>query len=227
MRLTMDADKPVYLTAWGKKQKSSARQKKGKATITPIGEQRKLKPAEVKKMMKLGVPRVGENESPEYYVGWSTTSKKGSSQRSIFDEVAPPSGYYVNGKKINGKLDSRTVVELRQLAKSRGKKGYSKLRKAQLVALLRNGNGNGKPSTKKSSKKTPVRKTAAKKTGMAKVRTDSKGFRYTLLSDRPSNWKLEDLTVSELKRKAKSKGYRRYSKLKKAELVAMIRNGGG
>ena len=53
-------------------------------------------------------------------------------------------------KKVSGKkrLESLSVVELKQKAKERGKKGYSNKRKAELIALLRNGT---KASTKKKT----------------------------------------------------------------------------
>ena len=103
---------------------------------------------------------VGDDEDPEDYIVWSwrtgkkSNGKNGSKKKSakktkwVYDSTENKSKrVFKNG---NGSLDKRTVVELRPLAKARGKK-YSGLRKAELVALLRNGNGNGK---KTSAKKT-------------------------------------------------------------------------
>ena len=80
----------------------------------------------------------------------------------------------INGKgKRNGNgnglpLEKYTIVQLRQKAKAKGLKGYSGKNKAALIAMLRNGNGNG--SSKKSNVKKPVKKSSGKKQTPAQAR---------------------------------------------------------
>lgn len=79
---------------------------------------------------------------------------------------------WINGKgKRNGNgkpLEKYTVVQLRQKAKAKGLKGYSGKNKATLIAMLRNGNGNG--FSKKSNVKKPVKKSSGKKQTPAQAR---------------------------------------------------------
>ena len=84
-------------------------------------------------------------------------------------------------------LDALTVVELKQKARDKGLKGYSRMKRAELLKLLRNVNG-------KSAKKTPVKKTSAKKASSS-------------------------MTVVQLRALCKKKGITRYSKLNKAKLI--------
>ena len=82
------------------------------------------------------------------------TNGKGKKVKGVY-LGACPEGKYWNPKKGTCRgLEGLTVVELKQKAKDRGMKGYSTKNKAALVALLRNGNGNGKKKTAK--KKTPA-----------------------------------------------------------------------
>jgi len=155
VKLTMDKDAPVYLSMWIKRQRVTAAQKRSwkPGAAAPTGEQRKLKPAEVKKLVKLGVQRVGEDEGVSFRTDGSkkkSNGKKSGGKKTkwVYDSTENKSKRDLkNGN--GGGLEKRTVVELKQLAKSRGKKGYSKLKKAELVALLRNGNGNGKKTSAK------------------------------------------------------------------------------
>jgi glutaredoxin len=50
-------------------------------------------------------------------------------------------------------LENHTVVELKQLAKNKGLKGYSKLTKSNLIALIRKGGGGGNKVTDKCKNK--------------------------------------------------------------------------
>jgi len=112
----------------------------------------------------------------------------------------------VSPKKAGfGSLESRTVVELKQLAKQRGKKGYSKMRKAELIILLRNGNGKKAPNKKVTKKKAPAKRTPVKKTPA------KRSSKKTVAK--------KEMTVVQLRALCKKKGVRGYSKMRKDELI--------
>jgi len=96
---------------------------------------------------------------------------------------------------------SLTVVQLRALAKERGCVGYTTKKKAELEAWLKTC---ARPKKAPAQNKAPAKTRATKKNVRAKV-----GF--------------ENLTVPELKAKAKDRNFSNYSSLRHSELVAMLR----
>ena len=139
-------------------------------------------------------------------------------------------------KSVAHGYEAMTVKELRAKAKTRGLTGYSKLKKAELVQMLRSGKEASKsaPSSRKTSRKAArktsrkaARKTsrkAARKTSRKAARkTSRKAARKTSRKTSVRKGSFESMTVSELKAKAKAKGLSGYSRLKKAELIKLLR----
>jgi hypothetical protein len=126
------------------------------------GNGKKAGSAPPKGILKAPRSKSKEKKTVTWVNGKGKTNGKGNGKRN---GNGKPNG---NG---NGKpLEKYTVVQLRQKAKAKGLRGYSNKNKADLIKMLRNGNGSAKKTPvkksngkKPSAKKTPVKKSNGKK----------------------------------------------------------------
>ena len=103
------------------------------------------------------------------------------------------------------KYEKLTVVQLRAKAKAKGCIGYSKLKKEEIIVWLRT----KCPKKRKSPSASP----SASPSWNIRVEKPNRGV------------KLQDLTVEQLRQKAKEKRCIGYRKMKKEDLINEIRNG--
>jgi len=106
-----------------------------------------------------------------------------------------------------------TLAELKALAKSRGLKKYSTLKKAELIELL-------------NDKKTAVDKKYIKEPTKEEIDYDSMTIASLKALAKEANKEevvYEEMNLASLKALAKVRGLKRYSTLKKAELVELLK----
>ena len=104
------------------------------------------------------------------------------------------------------KYEKLTLKDLREKAKSKGCVGYSKMKKEDIIVLLR-----ATCPKKRSKSKSPVMSSSP--SWNPRIPQPQKGV------------KLEELTVEQLRQKAKEKRCVGYRKMKKADLINEIRTG--
>ncbi|GER24647.1 Rho termination factor [Striga asiatica] len=129
------------------------------------------------------------------------------------------------------KFEKMKLAELKEVAKSNGIKGYSKLKKIDLVELL---TCNGKSTVNKGDKLVSLQKDSPQKeketTELKSIRPPSQFTRRSPTTDNSEDSneveKFEKMKLAELKEVAKSNGIKGYSKLKKIELVELLTSNG-
>jgi hypothetical protein len=113
-------------------------------------------------------------------------------------------------------FEKLTVVQLKELAKNKGLKGYSKFKKADLISLLKFSRKSTRKSPRKSSRKSP-RKSTRKSPRKSSRKSPRKSPQKS-----PRRKEYESYNVSYLTKLIKEKNIKGYSRLRKSELIDLL-----
>jgi hypothetical protein len=123
-----------------------------------------------------------------------------------------------------------SLLQLRSLAKKKGLKGYSKMKKSELIQYIKHGDLKPSPSRQSISKLGLLQlQSLAKKKGLKGYSKMKKSeliqyIKHGDLKPSPSQQSITKLTVLQLQFLAKKKGLKGYSKMKKSELIRYIKS---
>ena len=114
-------------------------------------------------------------------------------------------------------MESKSVAELKKICKDNGYSGYSKLKKNELIELIKKHKKGSKEKVKASPKAKSKASPKAKSKASPKAKTKAKS------SSKSPN--LKGKTLADLKAMCKEKGIKGYSKLKRDEIEALLKGG--